>query len=142
MKNAPYNIFTRCDEHCKSEHCDDDGADSCADWHTEAEHITEMEDFCAKAAFLSDGCEVCQEYYLIFRERSEGKKLLRICQECQYQFELTDENPYNAVCHDEGTGAVYFICDGCAFFDTEDEPCDDMEDEFDRMAELMEMGRI
>ena len=154
MKNALDTIYARCDQHCKSEHCDDDGADYCANWHTEEAHINEMEDFCAKAAFLSDGCEVCQEYWLIFRELSEGKKLLRICQECQYPFELTSENPYNEVLYDEGTDAVYFICDGCsqmpldlqdpisAWLDSVDEPCDDMEDEFDRMAELMEMGRI
>lgn len=171
MKNALDNIYARCDKHCKSEHCDDDGADYCADLHTEEEHINEMEDFCAKAAFLSDGCEVCQEDWLIFRELSEGKKLLRICQECQYPFELTAENPYNHVCYDAGTGAVYFICDGCAFFDMEDNGLDgtdgdtaswlcthcgdpsydcgcdedqilDLEDEIDRMATLMEMGRI
>ena len=142
MKDLHPNIFTRCDGHCRSEHCDDYGADCCADWHTEEEHINAMKDCCAKAACLSEGCKVCQEYWLIFRELSEGKKLLRICQECQCPFELTDENPYHAVCHDAETGAVYFICDGCASFDTEDEPYDDREDAFDRMAERMEMDGI
>lgn len=33
------DIYARCDEHCKSEHCDDYGADYCADWHTEEEHF-------------------------------------------------------------------------------------------------------
>lgn len=157
MKEASHNIYTRCDEHCKSDHCDDYGADVCVAFHScGTDH--ETEGFCAKAAFLSDGCEICQEYYLIFRELSEGKKLLRICQECQYQFELTSENPYNEVCYDEGTDAVYFICDDCNFSGMEDEedwldededgwggldePCDDLEDEIDRMTELMEMGRI
>ena len=147
MKDPLHNIYARCDDHCKSEHCDDYGADVCVAFHScGTDH--ESEGFCAKAAFLSGGCEICQEYYLIHRELSEGEKLLRICHECQYQFELTRENPYSEVLYDEGTDAVYFICHGCAFADREDEDnfldetCDDMEDEIDRMAELMEMGRI
>lgn len=101
-------------------------------------------------AFLSTGCNICQEYWAIHREIQDGEKHTRICQECQYPFELTSENPYAEVLYDEGVNAVYFICGDCAFSDREDEgdwggldePCDDMEDEIDRMAELMEMGRI
>ncbi len=156
MKDASHNIFTRCDEQCKSERCDDYGAEVCVAFHScGTDH--ESEGFCAKAAFLSGGCEVCQEYWAIHREIQDGEKHLRICHECQYQFELTSENPYNEVLYDEGTDAVYFTCDGCAFSEDEDdwldededdwgnlldEPRDDIEDEIDRMAELMEMGRI
>ena len=162
MEDASHNIYTRCDKECKSDRCDDYGADYCADWHTAEEHHQTDESkglrFCAKMAFLSSGCNICQEYWALHREIQDGEKHIRICQECQYQFELTSENPYSEVCYDEGTDAVYFICDDCNFSGMEDEedwldededdwggldePCDDLEDEIDRMAELMEMGRI
>ena len=52
--------------------------------------------------------------------------------------------PYNIyarcdVLYDEGTGEVYFECDECTVLESS---IDDIEDEFDRMTELMEMGRI
>ena len=141
MKDATYNIYARCDEHCKSEHCDDYGADYCADWHTEEEHFgSPGHAFCAKMAFLSHGCQICQEYWAIHREIQDGETPKRICHECQYLFELTSENPYGEVLYDEGTGAVYFECDACTVLESEN--LDDIEDEFDRMAELMEMGRM
>ena len=155
MKDAPYNIYERCNKECKSDHCDDYGADYCADWHSEEEHHHTDESkvirFCAKMAFLAEGCNICQEYWAIHREIQDGEKHIRICHECQYQFEITAEDPYNEVLYDKNAGHVYFTCDGCAFLENDtnndidnwlDEPCDDMEDEIDRMAELMEMGRI
>lgn len=138
MAPAINNIFARCDEHCKSERCDDYGADVCVAWHScGTEH--ESEGFCAKAAFLSHGCAVCQEYWAIDRELQDGELPKRICHECQYLFELNSENPYGDVLYDEGTGAVYFECDACCVLEGD---IDDLEDEFDRMAGLIEMGRI
>ena len=133
------DIYARCDEQCKSEHCDDYGVDYCADWHTEEEHLNEMKDFCAKMAHLSSGCQICQEYWAIWREIQDGETPKRVCHECQYQFELNADNPYGEVFYDEGTGEIYFECDGCMVLES---TADDIEDEFDRMAELMEMGRI
>ena len=141
MKDASHNIYARCDQHCKSERCDDYGAEYCADWHTEEEHFQPEHAFCAKMAFLSHGCEICQEYWAIHREIQDGELPKRICHECQYQFELNSENPYNDVLYDEGTGEVYFECDACTVLESGN--IDDIEDEFDRMeTELMEMGRI
>ena len=134
-----YDIYARCDEHCKSEHCDDYGADYCADWHTEEEHFQAGHGFCAKMAFLSHGCAICQEYWAIWRELQDGETPKRICHECRYLFELNTENPYGDVLYDEGTGAVYFECDDCTVLES---GIDDIEDEIDRWTELMEMGRI
>lgn len=139
MKESPYNIFARCDAHCKSEHCDDYGIDGCADWHTEEEHFQPGHDFCAKMAFLSHGCEICQEYYAIWCELKAGDIPKRVCHECQYLFELNSENPYGDVLYSEEIGAVYFECNGCCNLEG---GIDDIEEEFDRMAELMENDRI
>ena len=140
MENTPYNIYARCDEQCKSERCDDYGAEYCADWHTEEEHFRSPgHGFCAKTAFLSHGCGICQEYWAIHREIQEGETPKRICHECRYLFELNTMNPYGDVLYDEGTGEVYFECDECTVLESS---IDDIEDEFDRMTELMEMGRI
>ncbi|MDE0401502.1 MAG: hypothetical protein OXL96_27205 [Candidatus Poribacteria bacterium] len=113
-----YDIYARCDEHCKSEHCDDYGADYCADWHTEAEHFQAGHGFCAKMAFLSHGCAICQEYWAIWREIQDGETPKRICHECLCLFELNTENPYGDVLYDEGTGAVYFECDECCVLES------------------------
>ena len=139
MKNPIHNIYARCDEHCKSKHCDDYGAYFCADWHTEEEHFQPGHAFCAKMAFLSSGCEICQEYWAIHREIQDGETPKRICHECQYLFELNTMNPYGDVLYDEGTGEVYYECDECTLLES---GIDDIEDEIDRMVELMEMGRI
>ena len=95
--------------------------------------------FCAKMAFLSHGCAICQEYWAIWRELQDGETPKRICHECRYLFELNTENPYGDVLYDEGTGAVYFECDDCTVLES---GIDDIEDEIDRWTELMEMGRI
>ena len=131
------NIYTRCDEHCKSEHCDDYGAEVCVSWHTEEEHFQPGHGFCAKMAVLSHGCEICQEYWAIWRELQDGETPKRVCHECQYLFELNTENPYGDVLYDEGAGAVYFECDGCTLLEGGDE---DVEDYIDRMAERFPNG--
>ena len=169
MKDTRCNIYARCDKECLSERCDDYGADYCADWHTEEEHFQPGHDrksrllfanaeqkvtvlsadegtdktptfprFCAKMAFLSHGCAICQEYWAIHRELQDGETPKRTCHECQYLFDLNSTNPYRDVLYDEGIGEVYFECDECTVLES---GIDDIEDEIDRMAELMEMGR-
>lgn len=139
MKNPLCNIYARCDKECLSERCDDYGADYCADWHTEEEHFQSGHGFCAKMAFLSHGCAICQEYWAIHRELQDGETPKRTCHECQYLFELNSANPYGSVLYDEGIGEVYFECDECT---VSENSIDDIEDEIDRMAELMEMGGL
>ena len=139
MKNPLCNIYARCDKECLSERCDDYGADYCADWHTEEEHFQSGHGFCAKMAFLSHGCAICQEYWAIHRELQDGETPKRTCHECQYLFELNTANPYGSVLYDEGIGEVYFECDECTVSESS---INDIEDEIDRMAALMEMGRL
>ena len=142
-----FDIYARCNAECKSKHCDDYGVDYCADWHTEEEHFESGHEFCAKMAFLSSGCEICQEWADIHREIQDGETPKRICHECLSVFELSNENPYGEVLYDEGVG-VYFECDKCfVLFGIDggiddDDGIDDLEDEIDRMAELMTMGRL
>lgn len=133
-----YNIFARCDKECKSDHCDDYGVDYCADWHTEEQHFEPGHEFCAKMAFLSSGCEICQNYWAIWRELQDGDTPIRICHECYIPFKLDSENPYGEILYHEDVG-VYFECDECF---TLDSGVDDLEDEIDRMVELMEMDRL
>ena len=133
------NIYARCEAQCKSEHCDDYGVDYCADWHTEEEHFQPGHQFCAKMGWLSYGCGICQEWAAIDRELIDGETPKRTCHECLYLFELNRENPYGDVLYDEGTDAVYFECDDCCVLESN---IDDIEDEIDRMAELMAIGRI
>ena len=139
MKDAPYNIYARCDEQCRSEHCDDYGVEVCVAWHTEAEHFQPGHGFCAKMVMLSHGCDICTEIWAIWRELQDGEKPTRTCHECLYLFELNSRNPYTDILYDEGSGEVYFECDDCT---ASESSIDDSEDEFDRMAELMEMDRI
>lgn len=139
MKDAPHNIYARCDKECKSDHCDDYGADVCVAWHTEEEHFQSGHGFCAKMAFLSHGCQICQEYSAIHRELQDGETPKRTCHECQYLFELDSRNPYADVLYDEATGEAYFECDECTVLES---GIDDIEDEIDRWNELMAMGRI
>ena len=131
------NIYERCDQKCRSEHCDDYGIEYCADWHTEEEHFQHGHGFCAKMAVLSHGCQICQEYWAIWRELQDGETPKRVCHECQYLFELNSENPYGDVLYDEGAGAVYFECDGCSGLEGGD---DDVEDYIDRVAERFPNG--
>ena len=133
-----FDIYADCEKNCKSDDCDDYGVGFC-DWHTEEEHFERPGRFCAKAAFLSHGCEICQEYQVIWREIEDGETPERICHECYDVFELDSENPYGDVLYYEGVG-VYYECDKCCLL--EGDSVDDLEDEIDRMAELMEIGRI
>ena len=112
------NIYERCDRDCRSEHCDDYGVEICVGWHTEEERHEEGHEFCAKGALLSHGCEICQEYWAIWRELQDGKTPERICHECQYLFELDTENPYGEVLYCEGVG-IYFECNSCFILDAE-----------------------
>ena len=112
-----YNPFERCDRECRSERCDDYGTDYCADWHTEDEHFKPGHGFCAKMAWFSHGCEICQEYLAIWLELKDGEIPKRICHECHYLFELDYANPYGEILYDEGTGAVYFECDECCLLE-------------------------
>ena len=127
------DIYARCEKECKSPRCDDLGADYCADWHTEKEHFVSPGRFCAKMAFLGSGCQVCQEYQVIWRELQDGETPERICHECYDLFKLDSENPYGEVLYHEGVG-VYYECDKC--FLLEGGGIDDLEDEIDRMAEI------
>lgn len=130
------NIYARCDQKCRSEHCDDYGVDYCAATHNHAEdHDTD--DFCARQALLAGECEICQEYWAIWRELQDGETPKRVCHECQYLFELNSENPYGDVFYDEGTGAVYFECDGCFVLEGGD---GDVEGYINRMAERFPNG--
>ena len=104
------DLYARCNLHCKSQHCDDYGADYCADWHTEEEHFQPGHGFCAKMTFLSDGCEICQEIWAIWRDIQDQTTPQRMCNECQCLFELNSENPYGDILFDI---RVYFVCDEC-----------------------------
>lgn len=69
-------VYARCERECKSEHCDDYGVDYCAAFHNEEEH--EESGFCVKAAYLSYGCEICQEIeyeQILIRDEERRKKL-------------------------------------------------------------------
>lgn len=137
-----HNIFARCEKECVTELCDDYGADICVAWHTEEEHFSEGHKVCGKAAFLSHGCAICQEIAGIHFDVRDGGTAQRECDECGYLFDLDSENPYGEVLYDEDVG-VHFVCRGCAYPDVSlDVEADDLEDEIDRMAELMEMGRL
>ena len=133
------DIYARCEKECKSEHCDDYGVDYCAAWHTEEEHFEPGNGFCAKMAFLSHGCQICQEYWAIDKELHDGETPQCVCHECKCLFDLDSENPYGDVLYDEGAGEVYFECGECAIGESSIE---DIEDEFDRMSALMTEGRI
>lgn len=116
------DIYARCEAECKSERCDDYGADVCVAWHgSGAKHAAHG--FCGKAAFLSFGCEVCQEYQAIQREIEDGETPKRVCHECLYLFEIDADTPFGAVLFQEGVG-VYFECDDC-FVVESDEAFDD-----------------
>ena len=118
------NIFERCDKECKSDRCDDHGADYCVDSHTAAEHFKPGHDFCGRMAWLSHGCEICEEYLAIWMELKDGKVPQRTCRTCKYRFELNFQNPYGDILYDEGTGELYFECDNC-FVLKADNPSED-----------------
>ena len=123
------NIYERCQDECKSEHCDDLGVEVCVAWQgCKEEH--KKQGFCAKAAFLSYGCEICQEIAAIQQEIDSGVIPKRLCHECQAVFELSTENAYRDILVDERIG-VYFECLNCAF-----ELIDDEIESFEALAEL------
>ena len=107
------NIFERCEEECKSEYCDDLGPEICVAWHgCDQEH--KEHGFCATAAVLSSGCEICQELAAIQLDIDSGETPKRVCHECSDVFELSAENAYKDILYEEGVG-VYFECMKCAF---------------------------
>lgn len=133
------NLLARCKEHCNYSIADDPAVVSaCKNFHTEDDHFEKTGEFCVKAAATSN-CEVCAQYLIIMNELDAGITPERICHECYHVFELNSTNPYGDVLYDEGLGAVYFECDECTALECN---INDIEDEIDRMAELMEMGRI
>ena len=122
------NISERCEKECKSERCDDLGADVCVGWHGYEEEHEEL-GFCGKAAFLSHGCEICQEMTAIQQEIKSGQTPKRVCHECWDVFELDTVNPYKEILFHEGVG-VYFECVKCTY-----EMIDDEEDFYLALAE-------
>ena len=114
------------------EDCDDYGVDYCAAWHTEEEHHAAEHGFCAKMAFLSGGCEICQEFAGIHREVQDGEVPEQVCHECFGTFKLSTENPYGEVLYAENVG-VYFQCDDCFILERHDDGSDEDYSEYKRI---------
>ena len=108
-----YDIFARCEAECKSDHCDDHGVDYCAGHHTEEEHFEPGNNFCSKMAWLSDGCEICQEMLSIYLDLQENETVQRECSKCRYLYNLDMNNPYGEVQWNEHDEEIYYECDSC-----------------------------